>query len=51
MNKRVCTSGGMITYVFTDKPAPIPFCPPQITGGLACLQTWASKGMGWQLTA
>jgi hypothetical protein len=29
MNERVCTSGGIITEVLTDKPAPIPFCPPQ----------------------
>lgn len=51
MNERVCTSGGMITEVLTDKPVPMPFCPLQITCGLAWFHTWASKGMGWQLTA
>jgi len=41
----------MVTEVLTDKPVPVPFCPPQIACGLAWLQTWASKRLGWQLTA
>jgi hypothetical protein len=26
MNKRVCTSGGMISEVLRNKPVPLPFC-------------------------